>query len=778
MIRLRWLVAGALAAACGWQLAARMYDHGSPAAGAVMIVLGAILVAASARESRLALIATVVVGQALALPAVIALLARVHELPFAAPLVAGALRLIGADATVLGSRVVIGGAPIVDFLPSLSRLGAFQLLLTLAALLAVALLLPLDVRRRECWLVIPALLGFAFVRIVVLLALRLELPMQGFDTNAVLQTLTLLPAVLFLPRAVPLADVSPARSRLRLAAACAAGLAWALALGFVDRGVPKQHGRVAIDDGHGPWEPTDTPFRADTYGQRLSYAYSSLYRLLSLHYDVARLTGPIAANDLRGVGVLIVKTPTQPFAPEEIDAIDQFVRDGGGLFLIGDHTNLFGMTSCINPVAERFGIAFQADDTYALATEEQSRWEPWPLSAHPVARGIGPFEFETSCTLDVPLASDAVMIGYGLGYDTADYSRPGFFGNLHLDDRDDYGFFVQHALVPYGRGRVAAFSDSTTFSNFSLFFPGRTELLLGTVEFLNRRATPLAATRPAAAVLALLALVVFVPRRGSPRDGGIAALAAGASFVVAMAVLAAFARPLPLPPLREPVKRVAFDVSLGTARLPSVLSDDPKQATVAMDTFLVASQRLGHLPFVSRTFDESLAKTAAVVLVQPAKPSDEQLRSLVDYVSRGGSLLVVDGLLARGTGTEEVLRAFDMNVTPMAQRVAVSGPSPLVAWRPLLAVSGGTRVLSDADGNALYSETSAGRGRVGVLVDAYAVSKASLGSRFIGAPSEQERANAELAYFVLRRMVDRNAAPSGTAVAAASPPEVVTVTTR
>lgn len=60
--------------------------------------------------------------------------------------------------------------------------------------------------------------------------------------------------------------------------------------------------------------------------------------------------------------VLVFKTPTEPFTDEEVSTIERFVDQGGGLFLIGDHTNLFGMSTYLNKVAAPFRLAFRSDD--------------------------------------------------------------------------------------------------------------------------------------------------------------------------------------------------------------------------------------------------------------------------------------------------------------------------------------------------------------------------------------------------------------------------------
>ena len=57
-------------------------------------------------------------------------------------------------------------------------------------------------------------------------------------------------------------------------------------------------------------------------------------------------------------------------------------------------------------------------------------------------------------------------------------------------DKARYGSFVQLWATQFGRGRVLAFTDSTIWSNFCFFDPGKSELWLGMCEWLNH-STPM-----------------------------------------------------------------------------------------------------------------------------------------------------------------------------------------------------------------------------------------------------------------------------------------------
>jgi len=196
-----------------------------------------------------------------------------------------------------------------------------------------------------------------------------------------------------------------------------------LAIGFCDPGV-KKPGRILIDEKHSDWEWTDEKFDTHLFGRRTDYNFYCLSDYLTYFYpQVEKNHQPLTRKILSRADILILKTPTQEYSDREVAAIQDFVARGGGLFLIGDHTNVFGMSTYLNKVASRFGLGFRYDVTYDLPTYQLSLYcRPWGLP-HPVVQHIPVFLFGSSCTLSIPLEAASVITGYGLRNHFADYSQ-------------------------------------------------------------------------------------------------------------------------------------------------------------------------------------------------------------------------------------------------------------------------------------------------------------------------------------------------------------------
>jgi uncharacterized membrane protein len=63
-------------------------------------------------------------------------------------------------------------------------------------------------------------------------------------------------------------------------------------------------------------------------------------------------TRPYDDQLLSTYDVLVLKTPEEAIPDEEVAAIDRFVHRGGGLLLVGDHTNLLGMGTHLNSLRQ------------------------------------------------------------------------------------------------------------------------------------------------------------------------------------------------------------------------------------------------------------------------------------------------------------------------------------------------------------------------------------------------------------------------------------------
>lgn len=650
---------------------------------------------------------------------------------------------------------------------------------------------------------VACLVAYASMRMLILTAVYLHAQDVSLFWRPGYILLSLAPLPLLLERfnPAPISDPMPSlAASLHWKPTLQVGVFMVLAiagligyLGFQDPGLRKQ-GRVLIDDAHGDWELTTRKFDKEWFGKQSLYNYYLARNFTDYYFQVdVNVDRPITAELLDDYDVMVAKTPTTLYSEAEKGAIQGFVQGGGGLFLIGDHTNLFGMSTVLNDLARAFRIQFNFDDTFDLMRNSSSSYTAPSYLSHPVVRGLRSFEFETSCTLDVPLSAEFIMVGSGLGREWVDYSHKNFFGNIKLDPDEDFGLFVQAAAVKSGQGRVLAFSDSTVFSNFSFFWPGKAEFFLSALDYLNRQnryAERVNEVLLAFGAVSAIAAVRFIYRfdmRGMIPF--FALLGAVVSWIFSAGLT--YWNGLHYPKLEPHTKyrTVAFESQysgIGLTEVSALLEEQvPEEHLLhglqqdhqhrsryreleTFRTFYINLARVGVFPTVKGSLQQALDAGDFVVVINPKRPFHEDDQIRVDgFLHRGGRLLLMDSITNNTLIANQFLRRFNarINFSPLPIEVSLQIPEPGKLLRrtrqdeassnfdepvkfqprpygaltiPRLEVIGEHwPIFGDEGGRVLAVEIPRGKGALVVFVDSSHFSNAVMG-RVYKQPTEQE----------------------------------------
>ena len=742
--------------------------------------------------------------------------ARNHDLPWPLPSLLGMIAsLLGIDAAVDGSTIA------VYTLREVHRLGATWGLLvdppSLAFLAGGVLLVGLAVwgrfpagERRAPWLRSVRTLAIIFAAwlplraglLIALLhhrAIRAEMTvqlnlMEQFFSPWLDLGLLCVPALLawrFVP--VPSDDAARAGSgeastpaepgrRWRYPAAVVLTVLGAAALVFVVGWDPvggRKEGRITFVERHSSWEPTDVPYdttlgktflrrkTADGEEEResSSYTYAAIYDYCSRFYATSQLleAEAIDAGRLRGCDVLVIKTPTARYSPEEVDAVVRFVGRGGGLLLIGDHTDFDKSSSCLNDIAGRLGFKFRKDLLFAIGepgdTYEQ-RYEPPPVP-HPVVEHVPPMAFAVSCSIDPGTSwGTPVIRSTGLWNLPPLYRSENYFPQAELRTDMRFGAFIQLWAARHGRGRVLAWTDSTIFSNFSTFEPGKAELMLGMLEWLNRRSVldPPEMRWPAKGAAALVGLVllggglwVAWVRRIPP----LVVLAAALLGWTAASATLVLGNRLQMPPPEPnlPMVRVAIDRTVSKVALSrGGFTEKNGRGYGLLEQWI---PRLGYFP--ARRDGPAAFQSDALVVICPTKSVPDAFREgLVEYVAGGGKLLVVDSPDSSGSTANSLLWPFGLSVSHAASRegkLGIADGWPGIAVSGACRISGGTPLVW-VDGMPVAARTGYGQGKVTAIGFGAVFNDEALGSSWSADPTPDILTRGDLLFALLRDLVE------------------------
>jgi len=182
-------------------------------------------------------------------------------------------------------------------------------------------------------------------------------------------------------------------------------------------------------------------------------------------YAVGRQLGPVDEAALAKAAVFVVAMNGAPYTADERRALVDFVRRGGGLLVIGDHTDIDGVASAMNPLLEAFGVQFRFDTVWRRLDTASPDVAYLP---HPLTNGLDSIYFSTGCSLDLAWWSSLrpfVMGGSFLFADRGNYGNYAYLGDSVRNADEPMGNLVLAVAGTWGRGRVVVLGDSAYLQN-------------------------------------------------------------------------------------------------------------------------------------------------------------------------------------------------------------------------------------------------------------------------------------------------------------------------
>jgi hypothetical protein len=418
--------------------------------------------------------------------------------------------------------------------------------------------------------------------------------------------------------------------------------------------------RVFVDEFHSTWERTDKPFDTEWYGQDSGYNYACIYDYCSRFYNMSRLTTAIDNTTLKNCDVLMVKVPTSRYTPAEISYIENFVKQGGGLMLVGEHTSVFNSGTYINDIAQVFGFRFRYDCLFDIDTTFEQLYN-LPVVPHPIIQNIPFLNFAVSCSIDPGKRFGMAPIrSTGLKNLTADYHASNYYPQVENLAQMRYGAFTQLWTIKHGKGRVAAFTDSTIFSNFATFEEGKAELMLGMIEWLNHENMRLNLNT----FLIISGIIIFIGSLLFSKKLNGSWLIILTAALCGWAVASASARTIhkysmPLPQAKRPMISVTIDRTVCNAPLSrSGFITGQRNGFGIFERWIL---RLGY--FTSRKQGIEAISGNLVVFTQPNLTVENEFRkALVNYVTNGGKILILDSPENSDSTANSLLYPFGINI--------------------------------------------------------------------------------------------------------------------
>ena len=333
--------------------------------------------------------------------------------------------------------------------------------------------------------------------------------------------------------------------------------------------------------------------------------------------------------------------------------------------LIGDHTNVFNMNTYLNDISRQFGLTFRNDLLFRIGNPYKQEYHP-PQVAHPIVQHVPPMYFAVSCSIDPGVSWGSMVIrNVGLYNLPPAYHESNYHPQAEYQPNMQYGAWCQMWATTHGRGRVVAFADSTLFSNFCVFQPGKKELFMGMIHWLNRTspfdrfAWKISLTIGLASVAVVLIGLGFVRIRSTQAAWIPLTAAWWLGWSIACAATMWFTQTeMSDPPVTRHMPHVTIDRTLSEVPLfTGAFADDPEGLGYGMLEQWIP--RVGNC--IERRSGDNIFATDGMVVICPTRPAGEEYRNkLIQFVEGGGQLLVVDSLAVENSTANSILWPFGL----------------------------------------------------------------------------------------------------------------------
>lgn len=230
-----------------------------------------------------------------------------------------------------------------------------------------------------------------------------------------------------------------------------------------------------------------------------NYGTSSFATLLEENgYSVSRLTDkPITAEKLKGYDVLILMAPYRNYTDDEVNVINKFVEDGGGLFLVGSNWGDVdgGPDFAYNKIAQSFGVSY-ANNVVLVDNQEYILFPYFikitNITPNPVTNNVSEFYYVMGTYLED--TGNSTTLAYSSDNSFADigYTTPQgtTSSNYQKDSNETNGPYPIIATMNYGKGKVVFMGAAGTLTNYMVYRDNGWKLGLNSINWLTNNPIP------------------------------------------------------------------------------------------------------------------------------------------------------------------------------------------------------------------------------------------------------------------------------------------------
>jgi hypothetical protein len=394
----------------------------------------------------------------------------------------------------------------------------------------------------------------------------------------------------------------------------------------------------------------------------------NITQYLNLTDYISLVEGPTLQKDLLAeTSILVVTNLNVSFTQEEQSIIWDYVKNGGSLLVLGDHTNVGGMQHPLNELLQPVGISFRFDA--ALPLDETFKWLTCAnLFYHPITiplTGIDELQYGVGASLNITTSAYPIIIGTYALSDQGNQSSAdiAYLGDYSYQKGEQLGDVILVAAAYYGQGKVLVFGDTSPFQNPAL--PFSYPFLQSTFSWLS---TPQNSTAYSLQIgISLLLLIGAILLYRFSKDTTVPFVLFPALLCAAL-ILTSSMNPLLLSNKVITGPIVSIDVSHVERFAQEPFTDE------SINGLIVNLQRNNYLPILLREFSYNTIRASKILVCNAptAAFTGDQVAFLNQYMKNGGSIVIATGYDDKDASLP-LLQQLNVNIEPIPL-----GPVPYV----------------------------------------------------------------------------------------------------
>ena len=206
----------------------------------------------------------------------------------------------------------------------------------------------------------------------------------------------------------------------------------------------------------------------ESYGRLSSGMYGMLPIFVESLGATSLISPDLSESDLQDADALVLLNPNDPWEQGQLERIHDFVRNGGSLLLLGEHTEIDpNGSNRFNEVLEPTAMRIRFDS----ATFAVGGWlHSYETVGHPMTTGIpddrNQFGVVIGASVETHWPARPLLVGrWGWADPGDEASERAMMGNGRYDGGELLGDVVLAAEQPWGKGRVITFGDTSSLQN-------------------------------------------------------------------------------------------------------------------------------------------------------------------------------------------------------------------------------------------------------------------------------------------------------------------------